>query len=264
MVSNLSTIGFAFDDNDAFSDTMIRLANAAAERIPCAGGEYAIWRSPTGAEIWFHLSPSAEDSGASQIIGLTPFFEGKSSVIMKITTAYTRPEDNALEGAFHAWVAPEAVEYDADASGAYPLVFDAVDFAAHATRDLPETWTVRVAVFARELKAYADSAAYLAVADRRPPLADRAFIPMGLFAIAANENAAAGDGAPSSTAIFTGCVKQHETLVNEETERPFHWLLVESLEATYDVLADPEAVTGEIVEGGTVEIAGLVFGRTLD
>lgn len=262
MVSNLSTIGFAFDDNAAFSETMIRLANTAAERLHCPSGEYAIWRSATGAEIWFHLSPSGDAGTERQIIGLTPFFEGMSSVAMKITAAYTRPEDNALEGAFHAWVAPEAVEYDADASGAYPLVFDAVDFAAHATRDLPETWTVRVAVFARELKAYPDAEAYMAVANRQPALADRAFIPMGLFALAAGDQD--GDGVPSSTAIFTGRVKEHETLVNEETERPFHWLLVESLEATYDVLADPEAITGDIVVGGTVEVAGLVFGRTLD
>jgi hypothetical protein len=36
---------------------------------------------------------------------------------------------------------------------------------------------------------------------------------------------------------------------------------VESLEATFDILADPDVVVGEIVQGGTVEVACLLFGR---
>ncbi len=263
MVSNLSSIGFVFDDNDAFSAAMIRLANDAVERLSCAAGEYAIWRSRTGAEIWFHLAP-AEAEGERQIVGLTPFFEGQSSVPLKITHAYQRPEDNPLEGAFHAWARPDSVDYDSDSEGSYPLVFDAVDFAAHATRDLPEMWTVRVAAFARELKAYPDAESYLADEERKPRLSDHAFIPMGLFALAASESSEDRLEAPSSTAILTGKVVEHVRHENEETGQPFHWLLIESLDATYDCVADPQAVTGDIVVGGTVEVAAMLFGRTLD
>ena len=260
MVSNLSTIGFEFDDQQSFSAAIVRLANAAVTRLATPAGDYAIWRSRTGAELWFHLAPASGVEGEErEIIGLTPFFDGDSAVPLAHTESFVRPEDNALEGAFHAWVAP-----DEDGAGAYPLVYDAVDFAAHESAGLPQTRTVRLAGFARELKAYASAEAYLAVADRKPPLAAQAFIPMGLFAAAADPDEAARDAPPSSTAIITGRVIAHELFTNEETGRPFHWLLVETLEATIDCVADPAAVTGDIAEEGTVEIACLLFGRTLD
>jgi len=45
------------------------------------------------------------------------------------------------------------------------------------------------------------------------------------------------------------------------TGHSFHWLLVETLEATVDILADPEIVAGDVTKGGTVEVACLLFGR---
>ena len=52
-------------------------------------------------------------------------------------------------------------------------------------------------------------------------------------------------------------------LVNEATAQNFHWLLVESLEASYDIVADPSVVSGEITQGGTIECACWMFGRIL-
>lgn len=256
MVSNLSTIGFVFDDPESFSATMVRRAGEATARLATPAGDYAIWRSRTGAELWFHLSPAAEGE-EREIVGLTPFFDGDSAVRLSNADAYVRPEDNAFEGAFHAWVAP-----DDEGAGAYPLVYDAVDFAAREQAALPDVRTVRLVGFARELKAFPSEAAFSAATDRQPPLAPRAFIPMGLFAQAAGPDES--DAPPSSTAILTGRVVTCERFLNEETGKPFHWLLVETLEATIDCLADPEIVDGEIVEDGWVEVACLLFGRTLD
>lgn len=262
MASNLSTIGFVFASEQDFEALMSRLAAEAVERLGCGErGDYAIWRSRTGAEVWFHLSAQGRDDPDRHIIGFTPFFEGQSDVTLKATGAVRRPDDNEMEGAFCAWVSP-----DESGEGAYPIVFDAVDFAAHAERALPIIWHARLTGFARELKAYPDVTAYAATQDNEPGFAAQCFIPMGLFSTAmldaeTSEKVDGDETPPASTALLTGRVLAHELLRNEETGFPFHWLLLESLEATYDIIADPEIVSGEIIVGGTVETSCWMCGR---
>lgn len=268
MVSNLSTIGFDFRDEDSFRATMARLADEAGERLATADGDYAVWRSRTGAEIWFHLAPAADglgQPGERVIVGLTPYFEGKSDIAIEVEAIVTRPDDNAMEGALNAWVAPDDL-----GTGAYPIVFDAVDFAAHKDRELPDVWRARIAGFARELKAYADADAFRAASvGADAGLEAQSFIPIGLFEDA-EPGAGNGEaqpplaGVPQSTALITGRVTEHQRLLNEETGRAFYWLLVESLAATYDVVADPDIVEGDITIGGTIEVACVLFGRILE
>jgi hypothetical protein len=262
MASNLSTIGFVFPDEASFQGMMLKCAGEAIAGLSCgAQGEYRIWRSRSGAELWFHIG--AGQNGETEILGLTPFFEGQSQVKLKLTEAVHRPDDNPLEGAFYGWVSP-----DETGEGDYPLVFDAVDFAARSATILPVIETVRIAGFAREVKAFATEADYFAAnaAASGPRLAAKSFIPMGLFAAASAADDAAATEAmktPSSHALLTGRVLDHRSFTNETTDRPFHWMLVESLSATYDVLADPGIVQGEILPGATVEAVCWLFGRTL-
>ena len=257
--SNLSTIGFDFAGEGDLTAILTRLAGEARERFSTPLGEYAIWRSRTGAELWFQLAPPMDDGAPErEIIGMTPFFEGESDIAVKVTAFVRRLEDTPLEGAFTAWVAP-----DEDGEGAYPLVFDAVDFAAHSGREIPAIRRVRLAGFAREITAFASEKTYFAAQDRKPAFAARSFVPVGMFA-AAMDGEADETPPPSSAALLTGEVLEHQLLTNEETGRSFHWLLVESADATFDILADPEVVTGNIVFGGTVEVACLLLGRFLD
>lgn len=307
MASNLSTIGFQFANNDEFSKKMIELAEATDGQAICAEGHYAVWREPSGAQLWFHIMPESSNGGSEptelSILGLTPFFEGKSSVPLKITAPIRRDADNSFEGGFYAWVGSDADKAeataastdesgngsndDADFDDSYPMVFDAVDFAVHAKRQVPFTANVRLSGFARELKAYASPEAYAEVDGDGPKLAASAFIPMGIFAAsaadgasgAANDNTdngavngakAGADGQgiagtqPSATALLTGTVRAHHLLTNNNTGRDYHWLTVDSLAASFDILADPEVVSGEIVTGGVVEVACWFFGRILD
>lgn len=261
MASNMSTLGFDYQEQAEFAEAMSKLAGEAVERLTCRDGEYAIWRSRTGAELWFHLSAPGEE-GEREILGLTPYFEGRSDNLVNITQAIARPEDNPLEGAFYAWMSPEPESGE----GAYPIVFDAVDFAAHKERELPLLVGVRLAGFARELRAFPSAEAYSAstmAEDGKRGLAPEAFIPMGLFAAASGDGSGQASEAPSSTAILTGRVKEHEVLTNEETGQKFVWLLVDSLEGTFDLVADPTVVSGDITVGGTVECACWLFGRVL-
>jgi hypothetical protein len=239
MASNLSSIGFDFADAADFQAQMIACAAEASERVGCAAGDYSIWRSPTGAQIWFHIPTLGTEDDARDIVGLTPFFEGTSDIALEVVERIVRPDDNAFEGAFRAVVGgPDE---------GYPIVFDAVDFAAHAHLALPLRCRARMVGFARTLRAFAHEAAYTEAhsAHGGLALAPRAFVPVGQFT----------DGAaPTSEVLLTGRVAEHHALVNEATGKGFHWLVVESLGASFDIVADMDTPEGDLVVGGNVEV----------
>ncbi len=293
MASNLSTIGFDLSDNAALQDLVIKLANAATAGLSSPVGDYVIWRSRTGAEIWFHLAPGPDASSSSsedatrEIIGLTPFFEGRNSTAIRLTSTIARPIDNAFEGAFCAWIAPQLgaagpnagpvdskpddtthVEPGMDEiggeEGSYPLVFDCVDYAVHCDRALPASCRARLTGFARELRIFADEKAFDAAQPPENGFAPQSFFPVGLLAAS---DAADGNGEPpppSSNALFNGRIVDHQLMTNEETGTPFHWLAIETLDATFDVVAHPDVVKGEIVKGGFAQAACWMFGRLLE
>lgn len=259
MASNLSTIGFSFSDEAGFRDAMLACASKASVELACPSGHYGIWRSRTGGEIWFHLGRT--ETGEVEIFGLTPFFEGKSEVRMLLTEAAHRDGDNAFEGLFRGNVLTDG----GGAEGSYPILFEAVDFAARTALAIPAEHHIRLAAFARELTAYADEATYYAAHDTskgETQLAAEAFIPIGLFA--AGEQAADAAAVPGSMALLTGKVLEVSPLTNEASGLGFVWALVQTLDATLDVIADPAVVAGEIVEGGIIECSALMFGRLLD
>ena len=255
MASNLSSLGFLFDDAEAFQAKMIELAGKSLERIPCESGDYSVWRSRTGAEIWFHVPMIGTEDDANDIAGLTPFYEGLGAIDVTVQVRHKNHDDNAFEGSLTAEIA------DIDGMG-YPLTFNAVDFAAHASRDLPFKATARIVCFARELRAFPSVEAFQADksgALGEIALASQAFIPIGHF----TEKEDCGETAPEATALMTGRVVECRRHTNEATGHDFHWLLIDSLAATFDIVADPDIVTGEIVEDGIVVVSGILFGRLM-
>lgn len=256
MVSNLSTIGFHFDDDAAFHKTMQHLTADAFERLACGPGDYAIWRSRTSAEIWFHLTGERDETGALKdngVVGLTPFFEGLSDVPIEVVEAVIRPGDNEFEGAFLAWVNPD----EETGLGAHQIVFDAVDFAAHCDRPMPFQARAKLSGFAREIKIVEPSDK---ASRARAESTARSFMSIGLFPNM--RPTAGGEGeAPSSNALLTGRIIEHTTLSNEATGAQFHWFLVQSADAAFDILADPELVPAGIAVGAIVQIGCLFFGR---
>ena len=261
MASNLSTLGFVFASEDEFRAAMVRHAAETIGQLACAPGVYGIWRSRSGAEIWFHLSPSS--NGSTEIQGLTPFFEGTCDAKLRITAAIHRDGDNEFEGAFHAWVSPDESD-----GGSFPLVFEAVDFATQSEATWPAVRVVRIAAFARELRAFASEQAYAesqqGEASDKFRMAPQAFIPIGLFAAAMSSEDKKKREAPSTTALFSGTVLEHRALTNEATGHSFTRLLIETTEINLEVLADPEVISGNIVEGGIVEVTAALFGRFLN
>jgi hypothetical protein len=146
-------------------------------------------------------------------------------------------------------------------------VFDAVDFAAREGGPWPAVRRVRIAGFGQEITVFASEDDYLAASAARPEprLAAKSFISIGLFAAeAGGPPEPSAPQAPSSNALLTGRIASHRRFTNEATGRDFDWFLVESLDATFDVVADPEIVKGRIVPGGIVEATCWLFGRFLD
>jgi hypothetical protein len=256
MVSNLSSIGFGFADDTSFQAAMQRLAGDAFERLACGEGDYAIWRSRTSAEIWFHITGERESAGAlrdREVVGLTPFFEGLSDVAIEVVETIVRAGDNDFEGAFLAWVNPD----EDSGLGAHQIVFDAVDFAAHCDRPLPFFAQAKLTGFARDIRIVpADDVA----GNARAASSARSFMAIGLFA-GRDPHSDEMPSAPNSNAVLTGRLIECSKLTNEETGAPYHWLLVETADATFDIVADPQLVPRDLVTGATVQIGCLFIGR---
>jgi hypothetical protein len=243
MPSNLSTIGLVLPDDEAFMETITKLAGEAVERLACIPGDYAIWRSQTGAEVWFHVEGERGVIGRledGEVIGFTPYFEARQTLPATLTASHKRPGENDFEGAFTA----RLVEGSA---GSPPLdvVFDAVDYAAHDTRPLPLTTRLKLIAFARSVTAVSGEPG-----------------PGELRSVA--RSAAPDAEPPTAHAIVRGTVLEHEVLENEETGATFHWLRMAAGPVSIEVLADPATISGPVAPDSHAVVTCSLFGRSLD
>lgn len=242
MASNLACIGFHFAAGAQFQEAMLELAADAVERLGCPAGDYAIWRSRTGAEIWFHLVAFGEETDTRDIVGLTPFFEGHSEVRLQIAERIVRDdEDNAFEGRFRA------VVLDGPNNAMQPaiVVVEAVDFAAHDRRAIPFDAAARLIGFAHTLVAISSA-------------------PAAGSGQALLESAIAPAATVGKLTRFSGRILQHHRHVNEVTGHDFIWMLIECAGVAVDVVAAPELLSGTIADGGYVEGTCVLFARLMD
>ena len=226
MAGPLAAIGFEFTDPDEFQARMLALAATTVERLDCEAGDYAIWRSRTGAEIWFHLTLFGAEDDARDIVGLTPFFEGGSEIALRVTRHIGRAGDNAFEGAFEACF--KSGEIDA------ALVFDAVDFAAHAGRQPPYDCHARLLGFAHRVAVSSAAEGF-----------DKSETTAG-------------------TARLTGRILELRRLTNEITGGPFTAIVLSCAGHDFDIVAAPASFDREFAVGETVGATCALFGRLLD
>ena len=223
MASNLGSIGFRFGSKTSFMDVIPPLADDCAAVLTCNVGDYAIWRSVTGAELWFHLAPP--DGDERDVLGLTPFYEGRSQLQARVETVCQREDDNAFEGLWRAHI-----HAGPDNNKGQTIDIAAVDYAAHATRTTPFDCELRLCGFAQRVD----------VVQATDPKSNT--------------------GMSSS---ICGRIAEHRCLTNEVTGQDFHWLLVDYPAGKIDVVADPAVVCGELTEGAWANIACRFFGRLL-
>lgn len=248
MANHFSTLGFDLRDNVAIRDFIMHTAVGGKWIVLPDGGAYVLWTPGAGIEMWTQVDPDR------QIIGFNPHFGGQARIRVGLTSRISRPDDNALDGAFYGWA---GVQEGGDPElGAYPFVFDTPDFRAHDEVALPAIVAVQLAAFAHTLKAYSDEEAFRA---SETHMAAESCIPSGLFTVSPPGETVP----PASQVIFNGHVTAAALLTNPHTSLTFHWARVKTLGGEYDVVADPAIVEGEIVPHGVVSVSGWVSGRIM-
>ena len=225
--SHFSTIGIRVETEDEFKSLANQMASQARS-IDVPEGRYLHWSSPSGAEVWIQLDNN------HHLIGMTPHFAGKSQLRAGITARLNRPEDTALDGAFHAWADPADTD---PTSGLYQFVFDSPDFCRHATLALPSVVQVQLAAFAHEIAIFDSVNACNSTQTDEPQVASRSFIPSGFFAPHAGSTEL-----PQAHASLSGHILQADRLINDLSGHSFYWALVDSLGGLFDVVIDPKLV----------------------
>jgi len=237
MPSHFSTIGFPVNDESDFLALANRVANDC-DAVNVPGGRYLRWASDCGAEIWLQLDRT------HNLIGMVPHFAGESSVRVGITSRIARPDDTAMDGAFHGWADPPGEDPE---TGVYPLVFDAPDYCRHGALTIPSIVPVQLAAFAHEISVFDSPDAYNASQAGEFKLASQSFIPSGLFS---------PDGEPTEPpqayGIFSGHILQTAKKRNPLTGHSFYWALVDSLGGVFDVVIDPALMGHEPEVGGVL------------
>lgn len=215
---------------------------------PTTKGDYAVWKSETGIQWWIHLK-----SGSLEVLEFQTHYAGNSRMSVRIDKAIPRPELSELAGAFHVWANPTD---DSDQPGDFPFVFDAPDFSRHMGTAFPILTEVQLAAFPHALDVYQSLDEFQkAQAGRESKLAERAFIPTGLFNVP--------DGQfPRSEAIFTGQVISAHTRINPITKHKFISATVDTYGGTIDLISELNEISDQIRTGSTIctsaQITGLI------
>ena len=249
MPSHFSTIGLPVNDQAEFAALADRMGPLATPE-EVEDGVYWRWLSPCGAEVWLQAN------NENELVGMTPCFAGKARIRVLLTDHIHRADDTPLEGAFRGWADPME---DSPESGAYPFVFDVVDYGKYSRIPLPAIVTAQVAAFAHEITIHPNLEAYNASQTGEVKFASQSFIPSGLF-LPDGESTAP----PRSTAIFTGHVLAAETKTNSLTGAIYYWALVETLGGSFDVVVDPELCEGAPVIGGVLTGSFWLCGRLIE
>lgn len=248
MPSHFSTIGVAVRSNDEFADYAIRTVEQG-RTLDTPGGSYMVWDMGEGVELW------AQVDADNSLIGLNPHFRGLGRMEVRLDRAVVRSSDSPLDGAYYGWAEPSD---DAEAQGAYPLVFDVPDMAAWGALALPATYIVQISAFAHDIATFADDEAYRASQGSEALMAAESFIPSGLFVIDGES-----DAVPQSEAVFSGHVLATQVLTNAQTGEQFAWAHVQTYGGTVDVVVDLALLPQPMAVGGLVRGSFWLSGRVV-
>ena len=237
---------FSVESEHDFLDLANRVANET-QMHDVRGGRYLRWTADCGTELWLQVDSD------NDLIGMAPHFSGEASARVGLTSRVSRPNDTALDGAFHGWAAP--FEGDPE-SGMYPFVFDSPDYCRHSELELPCIASVQVAAFAHEVSVFASVEEYDASQEGEMKFASQSFIPSGMFSPEGESTEP-----PEAYAIFTGHILRAGKRRNEMSGLSFVWVLVESLGATFDVVIDLELMDNAPQPGGVLTGSFWLSGR---
>lgn len=254
------------------SEFIIGVGAKSRNHLATARGDYRIWRSPAGAEVWLHY-PSREartggrstesSSSASQafdpvgdLLGMTIFHAGSSRVDMRLSKSMRIAPENPLDG-LAIGVLPSRRAKEKPIA----LSFELLGFAAEPIVR-PVEARVELTALAQRIWAYPTETAYLAAT---PP---RRLIAKGAIA-----NVSA-DEVPDVELIYrpkagtlwllTGEVRRSVRLVNAQVSAPYYLIDLETDRGRFDVVANPDVISGDISTGHVLQTVASLTGRVLE
>ena len=243
------------------------LAQSKSRLVGASKGNYRVWRSPHGAELWFHYPQRVvRPAGKRQSDGtpdatpvlrpnsVTPFHRGLSSCTIKVGRYLTLDRANPLEGSCMAWL-------PATGSGSREqvIVLELAPFGLHPLRTPPHSTTAQIVCFAHALWAYPDAASYSVHTPGNRRIHAGSFSPVTEADVP--EVKLTYSSSPITLGLATGIVRRAIRHANPETGEPYYWLLLETKRGTFDVVANPTSMSGDVSEGNIAQVCGSFVAR---
>lgn len=228
MPSHYSTIGL-----DVTEELLLDLCERATS-IETEAGTYYRWTSDSGAELWIQADLDGE------LVGAHPHFTSDARARIRLDERVEREGDSILDGAYSGWMHDEA----------YPLIFDCANFHQKPLA-LPANASVQIAAFAHQLWTFESPEHFMKSQTREVKFASQSFMPASVL----------DDSDDVAEAFFAGHVTAAAAKTNAITGLTFHWMRVDTLAVTFDVVADPEVAPLPVVGGvvqGTFWLSGYV------
>lgn len=249
MLTHLSDIGFQIEEEDDLTNLVDALSRTC-KPILVRAGFYKCAQIDERTELWMQFSRQ------NTWLGLNPHFNGKSHYKLRLTATVFRSDDQ-LDGAFYAWADPDrqanhvanhGTTDNDTAPGLFPFVFDLPDFHTLPGLQLPQVAEVQLAAFALSMTCFEElQQFYTATEANGDDLAALSFQAIGLHTDDGED-----EEEPEALARISGKILEVAFVTNPHTGNAFHWLLVETLAGTIDVVCDPELLDCDPDVGGYI------------
>lgn len=255
----LHAIGFPCEMDARTAQFLATTVAPSRRRLPCPAGEYRVWRSPGGAEIWMHAKSSATTPGRSRsdaidhLSGMTVTHHGPSEVPLRLMRLMPANPRNPLEG-----VAIGLAPSRRNGEKPIALSFELTGFATE-TLDRPREVRARLTGLAQRVWAFATEAQLL---EHCPP-----YRLMGAGGVADIEPKDLPDvpliyrPMPGTYWLISGIVRRSVRLVNAWTGMPYALISLETDRGLFDVVANSGIIEGDISDGHVLQAAVVLTGR---
>lgn len=264
MCTRLHAIGFACEMDRVTADSIAEMSRSATKTVVCAAGEYRIWRSSAGAELWLHYprpvarpgaAPSKPLEPVDDLRGLSVYHRGASSLTLRIDSV-TCMKTNPLDG-----VCLATIEAKKGRGKPAPFTFELLGAAAE---QIPRPTKAKVALtgLAHKVWAFPSEQAYMT---ETPP---RRLLGRGALTVVKPEEVPDVKliyrTKPGTLWLITGTVKRSIRLINPITQAPYVWLSLDTDRGDIDLVANPAVIEGDVSSGHTLQTLAAMVGRVIE
>lgn len=247
-----------------------QILDLAANRSRLVGagkGNYRVWRSAQGAELWFHypqrvstrpaekaLPANTAADAPERPVAITPFHRGLSKCALRVGRYLPVDRLNPLAGSCMAWLPPHA-----EGAQEQVVVLELAPFGLQPLRAPPYRTTAQIVFFAHAAWAFPDLTEY----GRRTP-SNRRLLYGSVSPVSETdvpEVKVSTRKSPLSLTLATGVVRRAIRHINPVTREPYYWLLLETRRGSFDVVVNPAQIEGDISEGHIVQVCGSFTAR---